>query len=181
MSDSLPDEIISEILSPGLRIPDHLFSDTALESPFASISSSSSAALLVCRSWLRVATPLLDSFVIIRSKSQSNALQATLRTNPDLGRFVKNLRVEGGFGKSMHQNLKNTPNIHHIVLSLHIRGSDSTDGLALGLPLINPSRLTIVDETEAFLKNKAVLKLTNAIEICLVKWNQLVRVVSSSI
>jgi hypothetical protein len=146
-----------------------------LESPFASISSSTSSTLLVCKSWLRVGTPLLYSFVIIRSKAQASALQATLRTHPDLGRFVKNLRVEGGFGKPIHEILKNTRNISHIVLSLHLRAAESSDGLAQGLPLINPSRLTIIDEIELFLKNKAVVRLAEAIESCLAKWSNLVR------
>ncbi|KAJ6592831.1 hypothetical protein B0H19DRAFT_1279562 [Mycena capillaripes] len=175
MSDSLPDGIISEILSPDLHVSNCLFSDTSLESPFASISSSSSSTLLVCKSWLRVATPLLYSVVIIRSKAQANALQATLRRNPDLGRFIRNLRVEGGFGKSMHHILKTTPNISHIVLCLHLRAADSSDGLAQGLPLINPTRLTIIDEVDLFLNNKAVLNLVRAIQSCVAKWSKLVR------
>ncbi|KAJ7639941.1 hypothetical protein DFH06DRAFT_1430487 [Mycena polygramma] len=177
MSDNLPDEIISEILSPTLKVPESMFSDTSLESPFGTISSSSSpsSTLLVCKSWLRVATPLLYSFVIIRSKAQANALQAALQ-NPDLGRMVKNLRVEGGFGKPMHQILQSTPNIRHIVLSLHLRASDSADGLAKGLSLINPSCLTIVDDTGMYLKNKSVVKLMDAIKASLPKWDNLTEV-----
>ncbi|KAJ7119067.1 hypothetical protein C8R44DRAFT_923002 [Mycena epipterygia] len=69
MSDnSLPDEIISEILSPALKVSDEVFSDTADVSPFATYSESSSAYLLVCKAWLRVATPLLNNVVILRSK-----------------------------------------------------------------------------------------------------------------
>ncbi|KAF7362602.1 F-box domain-containing protein [Mycena venus] len=173
MSDNLPDEIISEILSPALKVSETLFSDTSLESPFAFFFSSSSSTLLVCKSWLRVATPLLYHFVVIRSKAQANAFQATLRGNPDLGRFVKNLRVEGGFGKSMHHILKKTPNINHLVLCLHLRAADSTDGLAEGLSLINPIRLTIIDEIDLFLNNKGVTKLMKAIEGSLQKWNRL--------
>ncbi|KAJ6516636.1 hypothetical protein C8R47DRAFT_1189912 [Mycena vitilis] len=151
----------------------YLFSDTSLESPFASVSSSSSSTLVVCRSWLRVGTPLLYSFAIIRSKAQANALQATLRTAPELGRFIKNLRVEGGFGKSMQMILKNTPNIDHLVLCLNLRAGDSSDGLAQGLPLIDPTRLTIIDEIEFFLNNKSVVKLSKAIESCAEQWENL--------
>ncbi|KAJ7659804.1 hypothetical protein DFH06DRAFT_1194822 [Mycena polygramma] len=173
MGGTLPDEIISEILSPALKVSKHLFSDTSLESPFASVSSSSSSTLLVCKSWLRVGTPLLYSFAIIRSKAQANALQATLRTSPELGRFIKNLRVEGGFGKSMQIILKNTPNIDHLVLCLNLRAGDSSDGLAQGLRLIDPTRLTIIDEIEFFLNNKSVVKLTKAIESCAEQWDNL--------
>ncbi|KAJ7789783.1 hypothetical protein B0H14DRAFT_2307919, partial [Mycena olivaceomarginata] len=71
-----------------------------------------------CKSWFQVATPLLYCFVVLRSKAQVNVLQATLRTHPDVGRFSKNLCVKGGFGKSMVQVLKSTPNIAHLVLCL---------------------------------------------------------------
>ncbi|KAJ7896795.1 hypothetical protein B0H14DRAFT_3124954 [Mycena olivaceomarginata] len=46
MSDhSLPDEIISEILSPALKVSDEIFSDTSEVSPFAKYSESTSAYL----------------------------------------------------------------------------------------------------------------------------------------
>jgi hypothetical protein len=53
---SLPDEIISEILTPVLRVSDHLFSDTTTKgrSPFATNTESTSAMLVVCKAWLRV-------------------------------------------------------------------------------------------------------------------------------
>ncbi|KAJ7605948.1 hypothetical protein DFH06DRAFT_1348367 [Mycena polygramma] len=98
MSVHLPDEIISEILSPALKVSEEMFSDTSSTSPFASPSVSSSAALIVCKAWLRVATPLLYHVAVVRSKAQARALQRSLRGNPDLGRFVKMLRVEGASG-----------------------------------------------------------------------------------
>ncbi|KAJ7718664.1 hypothetical protein B0H16DRAFT_1475506 [Mycena metata] len=166
MSENLPDEIISEILSPTLK---HFIRIT-----FRLFSSSSSSTLLVCKSWLRVATPLLYSFVIIRSKAQANALQLTLQTNPQLGNFVKHLRVENGYGMTMHHILAQTPNIVHIVLSLRIQ--DSSAGLVKGLPLINPTTLSIIDETEFFLKNQAVMKVVATIESCTKKWKNLTNV-----
>ncbi|KAJ7189154.1 hypothetical protein C8R46DRAFT_841572, partial [Mycena filopes] len=116
MADNLPDEIISEILSPALQVPLDLFSDPSLESPFAFFSSSAASTLLVCKSWLRVATPLLYSFVIIRSKAQANALQATFKSTGSLGQYVKHLRVEGAFGSAMKHILTSSPNIRHLVL-----------------------------------------------------------------
>ncbi|KAJ6528779.1 hypothetical protein DFH09DRAFT_1371178, partial [Mycena vulgaris] len=155
MSDRLPDELISEILSPALQVPDDLFSDTSHVSPFAPSSAGSSAStLLVCKSWQR-----------------ARALQATLKSSPDLGRYVKKLRVEGGFGNFMRDILQNTPNVNDIFLSLHIHSSDSSSGLALGLPLINPTRLILFD---FFLRNnKAVEDLMTTLKTCVPKWNHL--------
>jgi hypothetical protein len=173
-AESLPDEILSEILSPALGVSEEMFSDTKGRSPFASLSVSSSSALLVCRAWLRVATPLLYHVVVLRSKAQARALQAALRGNPDLGNFIKMLRLEGGFGASIQHILQKTPNITDIFLSLQVRASDSTDGLALGLQSINPRRMIIYDHPIEPLKNKHVMGLVDAIEKCVLKWSNLV-------
>ncbi|KAJ7658134.1 hypothetical protein DFH06DRAFT_447200, partial [Mycena polygramma] len=86
---TLPDEILSEILSPALKISNELFSDTYDVSLFANpcvLSSSAYAAyLLVCRDWLRVATPLLYNVVILRSLSQANALERVLQKHKEFG------------------------------------------------------------------------------------------------
>jgi hypothetical protein len=180
MADNLPDEIISEILSPALKVPEHMFSDLSPKSLFAKYSVSSSAALLVCKDWLRVATPLLYSVVVIRSKAQARALHDALRNNPDLGRFIKKLRVEGGFGTPMHHILQSAPNITDLFLCLQIHSSDSSSGLATGLPLINPTRLIIFDDSDSLLKNKAVLQLISTLEGCVMKWTNLVRLLLMS-
>ncbi|KAJ7155097.1 hypothetical protein C8R46DRAFT_960240, partial [Mycena filopes] len=119
MADKCPDEIIAEILSPALKVPEHLFADLSSKSPFAKYSSvPSSAALLVCKAWLRVATPLLYNVVVLRSRGQARALYDALRTKPELGRSIKRLRVEGGFAKIMQSVLNYAPNITDLFLSL---------------------------------------------------------------
>ncbi|KAJ7793719.1 hypothetical protein B0H14DRAFT_3497791 [Mycena olivaceomarginata] len=80
-TNRLPDEIISKILAPLLVYPDK-----------------------ICKSWLRLSTPV-DTFtviIILRTIAQAEALQAALTTNKGLGVFIKKLRVEGGFGNAMH-------------------------------------------------------------------------------
>ncbi|KAJ6568874.1 hypothetical protein B0H19DRAFT_874572, partial [Mycena capillaripes] len=74
--------------------------------------------LVVCKDWLRVATPLLYNVVVLRSKSQANALEKVLQKHAEFGRFIKKLRVEGGYGLAMHTILKSAPNITDIFLSL---------------------------------------------------------------
>ncbi|KAJ7166447.1 hypothetical protein C8R43DRAFT_836059, partial [Mycena crocata] len=75
----IPNEIIHEILSPALCVSEEAFSATSPDLPFAKISESSSAFLLVSKAWLRVATPLLYNIVIIRFKAQAQALAVALR------------------------------------------------------------------------------------------------------
>nr|GAT50279.1 predicted protein [Mycena chlorophos] len=135
----LPDEILSEILTPALRVSEDAFSST--DASGMSFSESSSAYLLVCKDWLRVSTPLLYGVVVLRSKAQAQALATALQSNPDLGRFIKKLRLESGYGRFMQHILQATPNIAELFLTFSLLSTDSVSGLTKGLPLINPRRL----------------------------------------
>ncbi|KAJ7651233.1 hypothetical protein FB45DRAFT_1078824 [Roridomyces roridus] len=170
----LPDEIISEILSPALKVPEELFSDTSDVSPFSNYAPSTSAYLVrvVCKDWLRVATPLLYNVVVLRSTAQANALAIVLKQNPEFGRFVKKLRVEGGYGII----LKATPEITDLFLSLAIWASDNTSGLCKGLPLVNPHRVILVDPWVAHpLKNQQLeaLRPGQTVMSCLGSWKNM--------
>ncbi|KAJ7213481.1 hypothetical protein GGX14DRAFT_445239 [Mycena pura] len=171
--NSLPDEIISEILSPALTVADEVFSDTCRVSPFSNYSESTSAYLVVCKSWLRVATPLLYNVVILRSKAQAKALACALSANVDLGRFIKKLRVEGGYGAPMHTILQRAPNVSDLYLSFEIWTPDTTDGLCRGLCLINPSRLILREASRKGPKNRMVSKLVDAVAEAIPKWDRL--------
>ncbi|KAJ6469251.1 hypothetical protein C8R45DRAFT_427669 [Mycena sanguinolenta] len=164
MADSLPDELLAEILSPALEISDEMFADLSSVSPFApnpaASGISSSAMLLVCKAWLRVATPLLYKEVVLRSKAQAGALVAALRGKHDPGRFIKKLRLEGGFGSHMSHILKCSPNVTDLFVSTAIHSPDTTSGLVLGLPLLNPTRLILFENPDTrFPMNKWVLEL----------------------
>ncbi|KAJ7748961.1 hypothetical protein B0H16DRAFT_1888316 [Mycena metata] len=176
MAVDLPDEILSEILTPALHVSDELFCRTS-GTPFATYTESTSVLLVVPKDWLRVSTPLLYNVVVLRSKAQAKALDATLKQNASLGRFIKKLRVEGGFGQHMHGILKTAVNITDVHLSLLLHSSDSSSGLVLGLPLINPKRLILSDDYEHPLGNKHVVPLLNTLEICAKNWTNLATVI----
>ncbi|KAJ7259708.1 hypothetical protein C8J57DRAFT_1338999 [Mycena rebaudengoi] len=162
MHNHLPDEILAQILSPALKVSDDVFSDTTDTSPFAAYSLSSSAYLLVCKSWLNVATPLLY---------KPNSLEKVLRANPDFGRFIKKLRVEGGYGPAMHTIISSSPNITDLFLSLSIWSSDSVVGLCKTLPLISPRNVYVVSHKA--LKNKPRNSLQDSIVSCIPKWTHM--------
>ncbi|KAJ7602497.1 hypothetical protein DFH06DRAFT_1115658 [Mycena polygramma] len=171
MANHIPDEIISEILSPALRVSDATFSALTRtgDSPFMTFSESSSAFLVVSKAWLRVATPLLYSVVVLRSKAQAQALAATLKANPTLGRFIKKLRVEGGYAISMLKILQSSKNITDLFLSLEIDSSDNACGLIRGLPLVDPVRVIIGD---CSYYDRAE-QLLGALEKCIQTWKNL--------
>ncbi|KAJ7604143.1 hypothetical protein FB45DRAFT_851351, partial [Roridomyces roridus] len=175
MSDnSLPDEIISEILSPALQVPDEEFSDVSSRvSPFAEYVEPPSAYLVVCKSWLRVATPLLYKVVVLRSKAQAKALAQVLSKNPDLGQFIKRLRLEGGYGAPMRTILRSSPHISDILVTLDVLSSDSTVGLYDGLECISPRRLILHDCCKKPCENKQAFKLLEGLEKAIPKWQRL--------
>ncbi|KAJ6585970.1 hypothetical protein B0H19DRAFT_1111061 [Mycena capillaripes] len=170
----LPDEILSEILSPALKVSDELFSNTSAVSPFSTYNPSTSAYLLVCKDWLRVATPLLYHVVVLRSKGQAIALETVLHRHPEFGRYLKKLRVEGGYGTAMLTILKAAPNVTDLVISLSIWSSDATGGLCKGLPLINPHRVIILDDCNTKpLNNKNLAALRETLLSCIRTWSNL--------
>ncbi|KAJ7719979.1 hypothetical protein B0H14DRAFT_3009367 [Mycena olivaceomarginata] len=151
MHSAVPDEIISEILSlSAIKISDDDFSNTEAESPFASISESTSAYLLVSKDWLRVATPLLYSVVIIRSSAQAQALEVALKSNKDLGAFIKKLRL----------------------CASPSGGTDKVSGLCQGLDSINPIRLFIRDMNNPG-NNKQNLQLADKLVERIPLWQRL--------
>ncbi|KAJ6509068.1 hypothetical protein DFH09DRAFT_1436647 [Mycena vulgaris] len=103
----LPDEILSEILSPALKMSDALFSDTSSVSPSAEYSPSTSAYLL----------------------GQAKALKIVLRANPAFGTIHQEAQSRRGYGIVVHTILQSAPNITDIFLSLEIWSSDVTRGL----------------------------------------------------
>nr|GAT51415.1 predicted protein [Mycena chlorophos] len=171
---ALPDELISLILEPALTISDHSFADNwSNTSPFAEYSESTSAYLVVCKSWLRVATPLLYGVVVLRSAAQTKALARALKGNPDLGSFVKKLRIEGGYGLAMHTVLQLSPKVTDLYLSLDIYASDKTEGLCKGLPLVNPRRLILQHSRDKQQTNKQFDMLFEVLPRIIRKWSNL--------
>lgn len=68
--------------------------------PFWFIHLSSSVVLEVCKTWLRVATPLLYRVVILRSTARARVLCRALREEKQLGGLIKVSRVENQCGTS---------------------------------------------------------------------------------
>ncbi|KAF7348386.1 F-box domain-containing protein [Mycena sanguinolenta] len=175
MTGHLPDEIISEILSPALKVSDDVFSDTSFDSPFAGrFCESSSAFLLVCKAWLRVATPLLYRVVVLRSKAQATALELALRQKTELGQFILKLRVEGGYGASMLNIIKTAPNVKDMVVSINIWSTDNVSGLVRGLPTMNLTRVIMFDTRSYISRNKNSQAVLDTLKQCIEQhWKQL--------
>lgn len=159
------------------QVSDDAFSDTSLNSPFAGrYCESSSAFLLVCKAWLRVATPLLYHVVVLRSKAQAAALEKSLRGNSVLGQFIKKLRIEGGYGISMLKIINAAPNTKEIFISINIWSADNVSGLVKGLPTMDPTRVVLFDSHHNN-RNKNSQSLLETLTRCIqTEWKNLVLV-----
>ncbi|KAJ7051647.1 hypothetical protein C8F01DRAFT_1339347 [Mycena amicta] len=147
---SLPDEIISEILSPALTVDDDVFTE-----------SLGSAWPPRCFTMSSLSAP----------KAQAKALAGVLSQNAELGRFIRKLRVEGGYGAPMQTILKCSPNVTDLFLSLNMFALDSTDGLCKGFAHISPTKLILDDDS--YKNNKAISKLAEGLVKVIPKWDRL--------
>jgi F-box-like len=175
VSSQLPDEIIKEILSPALYVSDRAFSSTCeWTNPFANYELSTSTILVVCKSWLRVATPMLYETVVLRSKAQAQALASALKDNEPLGRFIRKLRVEGGYGACLYEVLRRSPSLTDLWISTRLYSNESISGYLKGFQHVNPTRLIIVDnDNKTSVIRKNIYKaLAEAVQH---SWTSLVR------
>ena len=171
--DSIVDELLDLILGHTLVIPDSEFSrlSTCVFARLDARFASSSSMLLVCKRWLRVATPLLYGTVVVRSVGQAHALADAFTMNPPFARYVRRLRIEGAWD-GLGTILKSCTRIRVLFLALHIWSNDSVTGLCSGLSQINPAHVIICDEHA--LLNAKLRKVVTALGDAIPKWTNLV-------
>jgi len=173
MAHKLADEVLTMILSPPLLVPDALFADTGPISPFSRATHSSSDVLLVCKRWMRFATPALYHTLILRSAPQAKALAAALKRNPAFGAHVRRLRLEGAYGANVSNIVKAAPNIVDFCFTLALYADANVKGLVDALRLLNPERVILTLWRE--LKNKKSDSVLDALCKNIARWTRLVR------
>ena len=175
MARDLPTELLREILSPPLLVPDEMFADTGAVSPFSRVDRSASDVLLVCKSWMRAATPWLYSTVIVRSMAQAKALALALTNNPDFGKFIRRLRVEGAYAEYIWVVVKTAPNITDLCMTVAVWSDVSSAGLIKSLAHIDPRRVILTLAPEKPIKNKNHKAILSALCTQVQSWTRLVR------
>lgn len=170
MAIELPDELTFEILLHSLRLPDERF-ESQSDIPLAN----SAVCLAVCKSWLRIGTPLLYQSVVLRSSSQAEALALSLRESKTRGRLIERLRIEGGYGGVMYAIVKATPNVKALCLTLYVSTLDNVSGLCRALPMMRPIRVVLYDRTRQGLGNAQTFMLHETLNSCIKKrWKTMV-------
>lgn len=173
--DSIPDEILKEILSGILIVPDDDFTKVDGPSPFGHSLISSSDMLLISKRWLRVATPLLYECIVLRSTPQAQAFYNALRgkAGPQLKCFTHRIRLEASFGAVTDKIFTALPEITDLFLKFPSSADEKVNGLVQGLSKLNPTRV-IFEFTEASRwKNTGLM--SEALCEALRNWKALVR------
>lgn len=177
----VPEEIIREILEYTLW-PDpvsHWLNESAevRETEVGGPTAKRSANVLaVCKRWLRVATPIFYRYILLSTPEQVQTLADVLRSNPDIGRVVRHLRLEGGYGRALETVLKNLPNVETLSVNVYVPSNGRTTGLTRALSILNPSRLYLRDNRRRRYRpaNKPTNVTRQAVFQCMKQWKQLV-------
>lgn len=171
MATKLAEETLRDILTLALDVPDDDFASTADVSPFALRQFSTADLLLVCKHWMRVATPLLYETVVLRSLAQSQALAKALKKNPEFAAYLKKLRIEGAFGASAGKNLSAATGLTDLCLSVDLSHKDNIRPLCQALDTVAPRRLFVVGRPR---ENGPVRALTAGLMTASTFWSSLV-------
>jgi len=183
MIHKLADETLSAILEPLLEVSDDDFSSTnpgkRNDSPFARIVEHPPADFLtVCKRWMRICTPMLYRTVVIRSQPQAAALAAALKpkANAPLGKYVRKIRIEGGFGTPVKKILMAAPNVTDICVSLDLLAEANVGPMCTVLATAIQPRRLVISLSFSFCErfNKQITRMVETIAQCIGSWTMLV-------
>jgi len=151
MAHKLADETWATILELILDVHDDDFiSFETHTGPFSHRDHSNADVLLVCKRWLRIATPLAFHTCIIRSTAQSQALAKALKKSPESGVLVKRLRLEGCYGASVPNILEKATRLEDLAITLPISSKDNGKPMFAVLNTLQPRRLIICNSPNMY-------------------------------
>jgi hypothetical protein len=179
MFSRLPLEIVHRILAqPGIcTVSDDAFTDSrpALNSAQAK-RNLGAAYLLVCKTWLRVGTPLVYETIVLNSAAQAGDFRTSLINTPLLGSRVRKLRIHRCFEGDLREILPSCPQITDLYISFGTYPDDQVNGLGISLEVIRPTRVIVQDPFHASMSyfHEPLGRLYSAIYDSIHTWRTLV-------
>ncbi|KAF8531704.1 hypothetical protein JB92DRAFT_3104630 [Gautieria morchelliformis] len=147
MTHRIADELLQMILAPSLHVFDEKFSSASNTAFGSNVNFPASSILLVCKRWLRIATPLLYEVVVLRSTAQAQALAEAFSLHRAFPLYVKKIRLEGAYS-CLWDVFKGCSNLHTLCFTLDIYAVVAVTGLCRALRAINPTRVILLDQCE---------------------------------
>ena len=171
MANRIADELLQMILSPSLHVSDDRFNSVSNAAFGCNANFPTSSVLLVCKRWLRIATPLLYEVVVLRSIAQAQSLVEAFSLHPNFPLYVKKIRLEGAYS-CLWDVFRRCSNLHTLCLTLDFYATVTVTGLCRSLLSINPTRVILRDQcsTKNVKIEQVFCKLLEAIPL----WTNLV-------
>ncbi|CDO74555.1 hypothetical protein BN946_scf184632.g12 [Trametes cinnabarina] len=184
MTELIPNEVLECILHHILVIPTATFEAWRTPATFAgSPRSTISEVLLVSKRWYELGTPSLYESAILRTKRQVRSFAFSTKKVNDRGvkrgRYLRRLRIEGGYGDRVKAILENSPDIVHLFMGFDISLDDSSAGLKRALQRINPTRLFMDSTPGPHFTAQNTMSLHAALGGALPSWTNLKRIDTS--
>lgn len=178
MANRIADELLKMIIAPSLHVSDDRFSSVSNTAFGCNVNFPSSSVLLVCKKWLRIATPLLYKVVVLRSTAQAQAIVEAFSRNPKFPLYVKKIRLEGAYS-CLWDVFRRCSNLHTLCFTLDIYAAVTATGLCRSLLSINPTRVILRDQSET--KNVKIERVFCKLLECIPLWTNLVSLLSPAI
>lgn len=171
---SFPEEVLERILALCVDAQTDAFANPSWHT--RQVSRRASSILLVNKTFLRIATPLLYNTVVIRSSHQlTTILDNVFRPNPELATFVKTVAISGGSYDDLDDFVRLCVNLEEFDMTLDNSPWERDVREKFGQSLIGMKKIkSLVVRKDAYLTQEKPKLLMNQLSNAITAWTSLV-------
>jgi len=171
---SFPEEVLERILALCVDAQTDAFANPSWHT--RQVSRRASSILLVNKTFLRIATPLLYNTVVIRSSHQlSTILDNVFRPNPELAAFVKTVAISGGSYDGLEDFVRLCVNLEEFDMTLDNTPWEEDLREKFGESLMGMRKIkSLVVRKDAYLTLEKPKHLMNQLSNAITAWKSLV-------
>jgi len=171
---SFPEEVLERILALCVDAQTDAFANPSWHT--RQVSRRASSILLVNKTFLRIATPLLYNTVVIRSPHQlSTILDNVFRPNPELAAFVKTVEISGGSYDGLDDLVRLCVNLEEFDMTLDNTPWEEDVREMFGESLKGMRKIkSLVVRKDAYLTQEKPKHLMNQLSTAIATWTSLV-------
>ena len=171
---SFPEEVLERILALCVDAQTDAFANPSWHT--RQVSRRASSILLVNKTFLRIATPLLYNTVVIRSSYQlSTILDNVFRPNPELASFVKTVAISGGSYDGLDDFVRLCVNLEEFDMTLDNTPWEGDVREKFGESLMGMRKIkSLVVRKDAYLTQEKPKHLMGQLSNAIATWTSLV-------
>jgi len=172
---SFPEEVLERILALCVDAQTDAFANPSWHT--RQVSRRASSILLVNKTFLRIATPLLYNTVVIRSSHQlTTILDNVFRPNPELAAFVKTVAISGGSYDGLDDFVRLCVNLEEFDMTLDSTPWEEDLREKFGESLMGMRKIkSLIVRKDAYLTLEKPKHLMNQLSNAIAAWTSLVR------